>query len=467
MMTQSTGSYGAEMSTGPVLVPRKPAAYLTYNTLTPSSDSADSQANLASQVMATPTHPKHQESMFESTSMSRPPRTLTPAIATKPGSRSTASPNDVGETTRGGELPPQKTAEPGSSSPDDGSPEKGDDNSGPDTPQQDSQPAPARPGSSQMPSDNSGNSGSGFQNIESAIGGLASQASALRGTSTEASSGEKPHDNGQLSGAPRPQTTVGPSLGNLWSAIQSIASHATFTLPAREVASVDEPASSSVSQQDTAAGESENAHDADNDPTATGPAAPGVTTNGAPIFVIEGKTLGPGDAATFGGNPLSQLPGRDGVVIDGSQTLHVSDGQATTIQQSGGNVPITVSRSGSVLIVNGKTLRPDQQFTVGQTTVSLAKSTGVLYVNGAATTMAGPSITVGGTVYTAPADASTSGGDLGGYIYSGIEGSGTSGSSRSESTSDTGVTPSTGIGSRSSGRDPCVVAGVVFAFWLL
>jgi len=227
--------------------------------------------------------------------------------------------------------------------------------------------------------------------------------------------------------------------GNLWSAIQSVASQA---------AGSQGPISTS--------------------PPGGSPGA-GQSSNNPPVFTFQGQTLSPGDAATFGGSPVSGLPGQDGVVIDGSQTVQVTDGQATTIQQTG-LAPVTVSRSGSVLLVDGQTLSPGQQVIAGQTTVSLAQSTGVLYVNGAATTLAGPSITIGGTVYTAtaPADASTSGGDLGGYIYSGIGGSSASGSSQSSgSANETGVTPSTGSGARVRRWDASCLAVVVLVFCLV
>ena len=237
----------------------------------------------------------------------------------------------------------------------------------------------------------------------------------------------KPDDNGDTSVKPQQGSDSGPSgIGNLWSAIQSVASN---------VATPQGPISTS--------------------PPA-GPSGDEQVANKPPVFTFDGQTLSPGNAATFGGSPVSEASDGDGVVIDGSRTVLVSDGQVTTIQQSGLG-PFAVSRSGSVLIVDGQTLSPGQQVTAGQTTVSLAQSTGVLYVNGAATTLAGPSITIGGTVYTAPAGTSTSGGDLGGYIYSGIGGSATSGSSpnNSGSANETGTTPSTGSGSRMRRWETC------------
>jgi len=249
----------------------------------------------------------------------------------------------------------------------------------------------------------------------------------------------KPDGDGNTSDTPQEGSDSSPAgIGNLWSAIQSVASN---------VANPQGPIPTS--------------------PPA-GPSGADQAANSPPVFTFDGQTLSPGDAATFGGSPVSEAPDKDGIVIDGSQTVLVSDGQVTTIQQSGLG-PVTISRSGSFLLVDGQTLSPGQQVTAGQTTVSLAQSTGVLYVNGAATTLAGPSITIGGTVYTAPTGASTSSGDLGGYIYSGIGGSETSGSSQNNSGSanETGsVTPSTGSGSRMRRWDAYSWAIVILAFWL-
>jgi hypothetical protein len=248
----------------------------------------------------------------------------------------------------------------------------------------------------------------------------------------------KPDDDGDTS---KPQDGSGSGsaggIGNLWSAIQSVASN---------VANSQGPL-----------------------PTPTSGSSPGADSpaNNPPVFTFQGQTLSPGNAATFGGSPVSELSGHDGVVVDGTQTVLVPDGQATTIQQSGIG-PFTVSRSGSVLIVNGQTLSPGQQVIAGQTTLSLAPSTGVLYVNGAATTLAGPSITIGGTVYTAAANPSTSGGDLGGYIYSGIGGSPTPGSPQnSGSANETGITPSTGSGSRTRKWELSSWGIIILAFWLM
>jgi hypothetical protein len=264
------------------------------------------------------------------------------------------------------------------------------------------------------------------RNTESAPAGESPPHKTTVPKSSPDSQDAKPDDDGETSDPPQEGSGSGPTgIGDLWSAIQSVASNVAN--PQGPVSTLPPAGPSSVDQ----------------------------AANNQPVFNFDGQTLSPGNAATFGGSPVSELPDRGGVVIDGTGTVLVSDGQVTTIQQSGLE-PFTVSRSGSVLVVDGQTLSPGQQVTAGQTTVSLAQSTGVLYVNGAATTLAGPSITIGGTVYTAPAGASTSGGDLGGYIYSGIGGSATAGSSQNNtgSANETGSEPSTGSGSRMRTRDP-------------
>ncbi|GAB7325931.1 hypothetical protein MBLNU13_g09985t1 [Cladosporium sp. NU13] len=345
-------SSAAEFTTAtPILVPRKPAAYLTYSTLSLSGD-ADLPVSVVPDVIATPTYPNHKQTPERETETVNPPD------------------HDTGSAPVG-ELPPHKTAVPESSPDGQDSVPNGNGNT-PDTPQE--------------------GSGSGLAGI-----------------------------------------------GNLWSAIQSVASN---------VANPQGPVSTSPPP---------------------GPSGVDQAANSPPVFTFDGQTLSPGNAATFGGSPVSEAPGRDGIVIDGTQTVLVSEGQVTTVQQSGLG-PFTVSRSGSVLIVDGQTLSPGQPITAGQATVSLAQSPGVLYVNGAATTLAGPSITIGGTVYTAQVGASTSGGDLGGYIYSGVGGSATSGSSSNSngSANETGsVTPSTGSGSRMRRWDAYSWGMITLVLWLI
>lgn len=86
---------------------------------------------------------------------------------------------------------------------------------------------------------------------------------------------------------------------------------------------------------------------------------------------------------------MSVAADSNAVIIDGSRIVQLPDGQVTTVIQSD-QEPITISRSGSVYIADDQTLPPGQQVTVGRTTASLGSSTGVLYVNGAPTTLAGP-----------------------------------------------------------------------------
>jgi hypothetical protein len=377
----------------------------------------------------------------------------TSAIASKSSSKSALRPNILSEPApseakqSGGDgSPPQPTTTAGGSS-DNQDAGDGGENSSPGTPHRSSQPDAAPTKASQTSFENPTRSGSGSEIIQSAIAGLASQASAAKSNS------DRPD------GSAGSQTTPGVGLGNLWSAIQSVASHVANsqgpvpTLLPGETPSAERPASTTAQQQQGDAGNDNTTHDTIGyTAEAPEPTAAVVTADQVPVFTFLGQTLSPGDAATFGGSPISGLPSQDGVIIGGSQTVRVSDGSATTIHQSG-QQPITFSRSGSVLVVNDQTLSSaGQQITVGQTTASLAQSTAVLYVNGAATTLAGPSITLGNTVYNAAPELSSTGKDLGGYIYSGIGGPIATGSSSDGPANTTGVTPSTGAGSRSWGR---------------
>jgi hypothetical protein len=340
--------------------------------------------------------------------------------------------------------------------------EGGGDDSSPDTPQKSSQPVVAQSQPGQTSFEGPTRSGPGSDNIQSAIAGLASRAS------------ETKADGDHPDGTAGPQTTSGAGLGNLWSAIQSVASFAAnsqgavSTLRSGETLSAERPANTAASPQDadlgntvTESGHYTNAYTAEA-PEST---AVVVTADHVPVFTFLGQTLSPGDAATFGGSPISALPSQHGVIIGGSQTVRVTDGSATTISPNG-QKPVTVSRSGSVLVVNDQTLSAGQQTTVDQTTASFAQSTAVLYVNGAATTLAGPSITLGNTVYTAAPGTSSTGKGLGGYIYSGIGGSVATGGSSDGVANITGVTPFKGSASRLGTWTQCVWL-LIMAFWLL
>jgi hypothetical protein len=407
---------------------------------------------------------------------------VTSAIASKSSSKSALRPNVLSEPApseakqSGGDGSPSQPTTGSGGSTENQDAGDGGENSSPDAPQKSSQPVVAQPEASRTTFENPTQSGSGSNNIQSAIDGLASQVS------------EAKPDGDRPDGSAGSQTTSGVGLGNLWSAIQSVASYVAnsqgpaSTLRPGETPSVDKPANTEASQQDADLGNTENGQSTNSytaeSPEATAasvtadqvsghtesahsthgytseapePTAAIVTTDELPVFTFLGQTLSPGDAATFGGSPISALPSQDGIIIGGSQTVQISDGSATTIHQSG-QQPITVSRSGSVLVVNDQTLSPGQQITAGQTTASLGKSTAVLYVNGAATTLAGPSITLGNTVYTAAPEPSSTGKDLGGYIYSGIGGSVATGSSSDGAAKTAGITPSMGAGSRSWGR---------------
>ena len=369
----------------PIMVPRKPAAYLTYNTLTLSETTALPDG-LAPEVTVSPTHPNHQQSVYDPRATSTTLTQLTATLATESGTKSAEIPNRLSESGPSVGSPTHEATVP-ASPPNDQDIDSDGDGDSPDTPRE----------------------GTG---------------------------------------------TVSADTGNLWSAIQSLASHVaisqgqTSNLPPEGSPGVDQPAGTKVPQQGSDTGNSQTTHHIDSsESTGTGPIVSDATTDKRPVFTFRDETLSPGSAATFGGNPVSALPGQDGVIIDGTRTVLVSDGQVTTIQNSGLE-PLTISRSGSLFVVDGNTLSPDQQITAGQTIVSLAQSTGVLYVNGAATTLAGPSITIGGTVYTAATATPTSAGDLGGYIYSGIGGSAASERSAAGSGSGTGSASFTGAGSR-------------------
>lgn len=198
--------------------------------------------------------------------------------------------------------------------------------------------------------------------------------------------------------------------------------------------------------------------------TGAGPDSDSANSAAAPpVFTFEGQTLTAGGAATFGGETVSALPDQNRVVI-GGQTISLADGQATTIAQAGGK-PIVASRSGSEFVVDGQTLSPGQQITAGQSTASLAESTGVLFVDGKPTTLAGPSITLGGSVINA-VETSPSSGGLGGYIYSGMGGSATGnvGGSAGETG---GPAPFTGVGSRVEFMGLSFWAAVLVGAWVM
>lgn len=453
-ITSTIVSEGADhtteaMSTNPVFIPRKPAAYLTYNTLSPSSGASDPTPDLVSDGVVSETLPFHK--------------------ATEQGPTSTVEPD----------VPPSKestnTGTSGSNGQSDGKPDPGDESPSRET-------TTAGGGSvsnGQKPSDDDSDDssdGNGLANIQSAIGALASKASAQAGTTAPTATNQPGNDQDAGDAGDVPQTTLGGGVGNLWSAIQSIASYAAGSggsVPAASAEEITEgptPGSAHISQQDAGNVESVDTNDINSSKgKATVSTASIATASDGLAFNFAGQTLSPGAAVVFGGSHASELPDGDGVVIDGSQTVHLSDGQATTLHESD-HEPMTISRSGSVVAVNGETLSLGQQITAGQTTVSLAQSTSVLYVNGAPLTFAGPSITLGGTVYTASPGSSTSSDGLGGYIYSGIGGSTATaahGGSHDVTESTTGVMPtSTGAGLRLVTRNWCswIMAVLVFCF---
>lgn len=134
------------------------------------------------------------------------------------------------------------------------------------------------------------------------------------------------------------------------------------------------------------------------------------------------------------------------MVIDHDRTVLLSDGEATTLPQQDSQQPITVSRSGSAFIVNGKTIPANQEITAGQTTAtasaSASGSSAVLYINGTPMPLTS----------TADGESPTTSTGVGGYINSGIGGDAGSGRSEGTPANATGdaVTLFTGEGSRAS-----------------
>ncbi|KAL1587928.1 hypothetical protein WHR41_03349 [Cladosporium halotolerans] len=257
--------------------------------------------------------------------------------------------------------------------------------------------------------------------------------------------------------------------GNLVDAIQQAASQAAAGEGTAAAGGGEEAAA--TGQPNAAGGQPANNNEGQ--PGAAGApasnAGSATTAAQAPAFNIAGQTLTPGGAATFGGAAVSELPGQNGVVVGGSQTVQLAEGQATTIPQPGGGRPIEVSRSGSAFIVDGQTLgSPGQEITAGGTEVSLGQGTGVVYVNGVPTTLGGPSLTLGGQTYTADAVGGAAGsGGVGGYIYSGMGGGASGGGAGGGGEAgETGVEPFAGVGARVKEVVWMVLGGAVVAVGL-
>jgi len=194
----------------------------------------------------------------------------------------------------------------------------------------------------------------------------------------------------------------------------------------------------------TGAGNVEDSSETSSSATATGPSVSGTLSNVLPIFTFQGETVTAGGAVTFGGDAVSRFQNHDGVLIDHDRTVLLSDGEATTLSQQESQKPLTISRSGSIFIVNGQTIPGDQEVTAGQTMISASASgsSAILYING----------TPVPTTSTADGRPLTSSRGMGDYINSGINGGSASESSdgSAATAADGAVTTSTGDGSRTS-----------------
>jgi hypothetical protein len=388
----STVATSAPTGLGPIFVPRKPAAYLTYNTLTLSehAGAALNDAQMETTSTTTKMQSKETESGF---TFERIPSITTEGESAK-DSTPTAEPVDTSHATE-------------------------------------SQPA------------------------EAVVGALVSLAAASQnaakiteseGTTDDSRDGD--YEDQQPASAGVVEQSETQSIGNILSALQGVASQAA--------ASQGGLASTIVPQDSHSVTGEVGPHTGDDDPadaskvapstTATKPSVSDTISSALPIFTFQGQTVTAGGAVTFGGNAVSKLPNEDGVVIDHDRTALLSDGEATILSQQDSQQPITVSRSGTAVIVNGKTIPANQEITAGQTTASASASasgsSAILYINGTPLPLTS----------TADGESSTTSTGMGGYINSGIGGDAGSVSSDGSpaSATDGAVTPSSGDGSRAS-----------------
>jgi hypothetical protein len=459
------------MTNGPVLVPRRPAAYLTYNTL-PLSDDREGAA------------------LDQATPGTTPTSAGTQSKETQPGHTF--------------EKIPSLTAER-------------------DTPKD------SKPTSTSVDTSHTAEP----QAAEVVINALASLATAsqnaVKTTESEGTAdNSRVDDTGNRHSASdgaidQPETQ---SIGNLLDALQAVASQAATTqglaatvIP-QDPSNVKSPSNTGEVEPQTGDGDPEDATNAEPSATATETSISDTVTNSLPIFKFQGQTVTAGGTVTFGGHAVKQLPNHDGVMIDHDREVLLSDGEATALSPQDSQQPVTVSRSGSAFIVNGQTIPANQEITAGQATqaviaggavtfgsntvsklpsadgVLIDKDSTVLLSDGQATTVsqkdsqqpvtisrsgtafivngktvpANQEITVGQTTASASASGSSavlyinetpvstmSGGSpatstgVGGYINSGMGGDAASASSDGTSANATDtVAPSTGDGSRAS-----------------
>jgi hypothetical protein len=318
------------MTTSPVLVPRKPAAYLTYNTL-PLSDDREGAA------------------LDQATPGTTPTSAGTQSKETQPGHTF----EKIQSITAEGDSPKDSkpTSIPGGTSPT-----------------------------------------AEFQPAEAVINALVSLAVASQnsakstepvGTTDDSRTDDAESQQLASDGAiDRPETQ---SIENLLDALQAVASQAATTqglaatvIP-QDPSNVKSPSNTGEVEPQTGDGDPEDATNAEPSATATQKSISDTITNSLPIFTFQGQTITAGGTMTFGGNVVSQLPNADGVVIDHDRTVFLNGGEATILPPQGSQQPITVSRSGSAFIVNGQTIPADQEITAGQTTQAITAGSAVTF----------------------------------------------------------------------------------------
>lgn len=389
-VTSTIAAAASSTGLGPIFVPRRSAAYLTYNTLTPSGDAGAAALDKAP-VETTSTTSRSQSKETETGFTFERVPSITAAAEAPEDSKPTSK---LGETSHAAE----------------------------------SQPA------------------------EAVISALVSLAVASQDTAKATESGDttEGHQTGNAENQQSASDGVvehseTQSIGNLLGALQGVASQAATSqgLAATPVPQEVHSETREVEPQ-TGSGSSKDASSIALSATATAASVSDTIPTVLPVFTLQGQTVTAGGAATFGGNAVSELPNQGGVVIGPDHTVDLSDGEGTTISRQSSQQPITVSRSGSAFIVNGQTLPANREITAGQATASASTtgSSAILYIDG----------TPVSTISTAGGSSSTSSTGVGGYINSGIGGDGASASSDGSAANATGsaTTPFTGDGSRAS-----------------
>jgi hypothetical protein len=398
----STVAASAPTGLGPIFVPRRPAAYLTYNTLTLSEGAEAALNDVPVETTSTTSRIQSKETETGFTFERIP--SITAEGESAKDSTPTAEPVDASH-----------AAEP--------------------------QPAEA---------------------VVSALVSLAvasedtAKATEPAGTTDDSRTGDDDDDDDEDQ-RPAPAGVVEQSntqsIGNLLSALQGVASQAA-TSQGPVAASLPQDSHSATGEVEPQTGDENPADGSKEAPstTATKPSVPVTMSSVLPIFNFQGQTVTAGGAVIFGGNAVSQLPDQGGVVIDHDRTVLLSDGEATVLSQQDSQPPITISRSGTAVIVNSQTIPANQEITAGQTTASASASasgsSAVLYINGTPIPLTS----------TTDGESPTTSTGMGGYINSGIGGDAGSGRSEGSGSSDGNsanatdgaVTPFTGDGSKAS-----------------